>query len=91
MTRLGRIGAAAMIGVVKLYQVTLSPVVGGQCRFRPTCSQYAIEALREYGPIRGGWMTASRIGRCNPFTKGGYDPVKPRECGCDPRNEVGID
>ncbi|MEO1511170.1 MAG: membrane protein insertion efficiency factor YidD [Planctomycetota bacterium] len=80
-----------MIGVVKLYQVTLSPIVGGQCRFRPTCSQYAIEALREHGPIRGGWMTASRIVRCNPLTKGGYDPVKPRGCGCKPRDEVGID
>ncbi|MEL6499588.1 MAG: membrane protein insertion efficiency factor YidD [Planctomycetota bacterium] len=80
-----------MIGVVKLYQVTLSPIVGGQCRFRPTCSQYAIEALREHGPLRGGRMTASRLLRCHPFAKGGYDPVRPRRCECSPRDEVGID
>ncbi len=76
-----------MIGLVKLYQMTLSPIVGGQCRFRPTCSQYAIEALREHGPIRGGWMTVWRIARCNPFVKGGYDPVKPSET----HREVGTD
>lgn len=80
-----------MIGVVKLYQITLSPIVGGQCRFRPTCSQYAIEALREHGPLRGGWMVVSRIVRCNPFVKGGYDPVPPANAGSEPREKVGID
>lgn len=64
-----------MISCVKLYQLTLSPIVGGQCRFRPTCSQYTIEALREHGPIRGGWLGFCRVMRCNPFAKGGYDPV----------------
>lgn len=74
-----------MIAGVKLYQVTLSPIVGGQCRFRPTCSQYAIEALREHGPLRGGRMAAWRILRCNPFVKGGYDPVKPGRACCGDR------
>lgn len=87
MTWLGRAGARVMIGMVKVYQMTLSPIVGGQCRFRPTCSQYAIEALRAFGPLRGGWMAARRIARCNPFVKGGYDPVRAAER----RDEVGID
>ncbi len=91
MTHAGRLVAAAMIGAVKLYQMTLSPIVGGQCRFRPTCSQYAIEALREHGPLRGGWMAAARLGRCNPFAKGGYDPVKPARGHTPTRDEVGID
>ena len=91
MTRLGRLGSWAMIGLVKLYQVTLSPVMGGQCRFRPTCSQYAIEALREHGPLRGGWMAARRILRCNPFVKGGYDPVPPAAADGRAQGEVGDD
>lgn len=87
MTRVGRLASGVMIGLVKLYQMTLSPIVGGQCRFRPTCSQYAIEALREHGPLRGGRMAAWRIVRCNPFVGGGYDPVPPgRE-----QDEVGAD
>ncbi|MEM8756312.1 MAG: membrane protein insertion efficiency factor YidD [Planctomycetota bacterium] len=67
-----------LVGVVKLYQVTLSPVLGGQCRFSPTCSQYAIEALREHGPLRGARMAAWRVLRCHPLTRGGYDPVPPK-------------
>lgn len=68
-----------LIVLVRLYQVTLSPLLGGQCRYHPTCSNYAIEALKEHGALRGSWMVASRIGRCNPFAKGGYDPVPPAE------------
>jgi len=66
-----------LVLVIRLYQITLSPFLGGQCRYHPTCSVYAIDALRDYGAIRGSIMAAKRIGRCNPFAKGGYDPVPP--------------
>ncbi len=68
-----------LILLVRVYQVTLSPWLGRQCRYEPTCSHYAIEALREWGPVRGSWMAARRILRCHPFVRGGYDPVPPRE------------
>jgi putative membrane protein insertion efficiency factor len=63
--------------IIRIYQWTLSPLVGRQCRFSPTCSRYGYEAIEVYGPWRGGWMTVKRICRCNPLTKGGYDPVPP--------------
>ena len=66
-----------LIAIVRLYQVTLSPFLGGQCRYHPTCSAYAIGALTDYGPWRGSLMTLRRIGRCHPFARGGYDPVPP--------------
>lgn len=68
-----------LVALVKAYQLTLSPIIGRQCRYVPTCSQFAIDALREYGAARGIWMAARRICRCHPFAKGGYDPVPPRE------------
>lgn len=74
---LARAAAWPLIVLVKLYQFTLSPVLGRQCRFHPTCSWYALEALRTFGGFRGGWMALRRLGRCHPFSKGGYDPVPP--------------
>ncbi len=71
----GRWLAWPLILLVRAYQVTLSPLLGGQCRYHPTCSAYAIQALKDYGPIRGSVMALGRIGRCHPFAKGGYDPV----------------
>lgn len=68
-----------LVALVKAYQLTLSPIIGRQCKYVPTCSQFAIDALREYGAARGTWMAAKRICRCHPFAKGGYDPVPPRE------------
>lgn len=66
--------------VILAYRVTLSPIVGRQCRYMPTCSLYGLEAFREHGPVRGFGLTARRIGRCHPFAKGGYDPVPvPKE------------
>ncbi len=61
---------------VRLYQVTLSPLVGRQCRFVPTCSVYFIGAVETYGAVRGTLMGLWRILRCNPLSKGGYDPVE---------------
>jgi len=66
----------AIILVVRLYQVTLSPLLGGHCRYVPTCSAYFIEAVRRHGAMRGGAMGLRRILRCHPFAKGGYDPVR---------------
>lgn len=74
-----RIGNAPFIAMIKMYQFTLSPIIGRQCRFSPTCSWYGLGAYREHGPIRGTWLTAWRILRCNPFVKGGYDPVPIRK------------
>ncbi|MDR2970891.1 MAG: membrane protein insertion efficiency factor YidD [Bacteroidales bacterium] len=61
--------------MIKLYQLTLSPFFGKQCRFIPTCSQYGIEAIQKHGAWKGGWFTIKRILRCNPWGGSGYDPV----------------
>lgn len=63
------------IAVIKLYQITLSPIFGRGCRYSPTCSNYGLDAYRMYGPLHATWLTARRILRCHPFVKGGYDPV----------------
>ncbi len=64
-----------LIFLVRLYQVMLSPYLGRQCRFLPTCSEYFIEAVHRYGALRGGLMGSRRICRCHPFSRGGFDPV----------------
>ena len=66
-----------LIGLIDVYRFTLSGSLGGQCRFSPTCSHYAEDAIREHGAIRGTLMAAWRIARCGPFSDGGYDPVRP--------------
>ncbi|OGU77313.1 MAG: membrane protein insertion efficiency factor YidD [Ignavibacteria bacterium RBG_16_34_14] len=63
------------IFLIKGYQKIISPVLPPSCRFYPTCSEYGIEAIAKYGIIKGGIKTAWRILRCNPFSKGGYDPI----------------
>ncbi len=63
-----------LIAAVRLYQITLSPIVGRSCRFQPTCSNYMIGAVRKYGFARGGWRGICRLARCHPFCTGGYDP-----------------
>jgi putative membrane protein insertion efficiency factor len=68
-------GAVALKGAVIAYQWTLRPVLGCNCRFHPSCSEYALEALGTHGAIRGAWMSGRRILRCNPWHPGGYDPV----------------
>ena len=61
--------------LIRLYQLLVSPWLGPRCRFYPSCSHYAIEALDEHGLWRGGWLALKRLARCHPFHSGGYDPV----------------
>jgi uncharacterized protein len=61
--------------LIRLYQWVVSPLLGPRCRFYPTCSNYALEAINRYGAIHGGWLTVRRLGRCHPWHPGGFDPV----------------
>lgn len=63
------------LGLIKLYQWGISPLLGRQCRYTPTCSRYAEEALKKYGLIKGSWLAAKRIARCHPWGGHGHDPV----------------
>ena len=67
-----------LVGLIQVYRYTLSPVLGRQCRFEPSCSVYALEALHTHGALRGSWLATCRVCRCHPFHPGGYDPVPPR-------------
>lgn len=67
--------AKCLIRVVRLYQFTLSPFIGQQCRFLPTCSAYSIDALTKHGAARGSYLTLHRLARCHPWCAGGHDPV----------------
>ncbi len=69
-----RLPGNLMIGLVRMYQVCISPVLGSNCRYTPTCSAYFIEAVNKYGAIRGGFKGVCRICRCHPFRNGGHDP-----------------
>lgn len=64
-----------LIGLIRLYQITLSPWLGGACRYTPTCSNYGIQALEKYGAFKGSWLTIKRVLSCNPWGGSGYDPV----------------
>ncbi len=66
---------SVLIALVRFYRYAISPLLGRNCRFHPTCSEYALEAIERHGALRGGWMAAKRVGRCHPFNPGGYDPV----------------
>ncbi|MBD2090277.1 membrane protein insertion efficiency factor YidD [Microcoleus sp. FACHB-1515] len=66
-----------MLSLIRAYRLLISPLLMPACRFQPTCSQYAIEAIERFGAWRGGWMAMRRILRCHPFHPGGYDPVPP--------------
>ena len=64
-----------ILGLIRLYQRTLSPLLPSACRFYPTCSRYGYEAIDRYGVMRGGWLAVKRVARCHPFNPGGFDPV----------------
>ena len=69
-----RAPAELLVVLVRLYQILLSPILGGQCRFYPSCSAYFIQAVRKYGAVRGGLKGVGRVLRCHPFHRGGFDP-----------------
>ncbi len=72
--------ARSVIAVINAYRHMVSPLRPATCRFMPTCSQYAVEAVAEYGVVRGGWLAAVRLGKCGPWHRGGWDPI-PERCG----------
>jgi hypothetical protein len=74
-----------LVILIKGYRLLISPMLPPSCRFYPSCSSYAIEALERHGLLRGGWLAIRRVGRCHPFCEGGIDPVPERRppCGCD--------
>lgn len=78
----------ALIGLIKTYQYIASPWIGQHCRFHPSCSQYAREALERFGVIKGCYLTIKRLLRCQPFAKGGEDPVPDRQANQMPNNPV---
>jgi len=65
-----------LAGLIRVYQIGISPLLGGRCRFYPTCSQYARDSILKHGVIKGSYYSAGRILRCHPWNPGGYDPVK---------------
>jgi putative membrane protein insertion efficiency factor len=73
--QIARVPSLVLQLAIRGYQVALSPLLPPACRYYPTCSNYAVQAIEKYGALRGGWMAARRIGRCHPFAPGGYDPV----------------
>ncbi|MDN5764067.1 MAG: membrane protein insertion efficiency factor YidD [Microlunatus sp.] len=72
---MNRVLSAPLVLLVRLYQLVLSPLRPATCRFYPSCSAYAVTALTRFGPVRGGWLTLCRLGRCNPWNPGGIDHV----------------
>ncbi|MDR0790358.1 MAG: membrane protein insertion efficiency factor YidD [Bacteroidales bacterium] len=72
---LNKITSSLFLLLIKFYQMAISPHLPNACRFTPTCSQYAVEAIQKYGAFKGGWLAFRRICRCHPWGKSGYDPV----------------
>jgi uncharacterized protein len=77
-------GVRALMLPIVFYRRFISPLFGPVCRYQPTCSTYALRALRTHGALRGGWLAVRRIARCHPFHAGGYDPVPPRKGAASP-------
>ncbi|CRE50983.1 TPA: membrane protein insertion efficiency factor YidD [Yersinia enterocolitica] len=71
-------GSRILIGLIRGYQLVISPLLGPRCRFHPTCSHYGIEALSRFGMIKGSWLTLKRVLKCHPLNPGGDDPVPPK-------------
>jgi putative membrane protein insertion efficiency factor len=80
MTRLPR---GLLLALLAGYRRLVSPLLGPHCRFHPSCSAYAVTAITEYGALRGGWLALRRLARCQPFSRGGYDPVPARSAGTE--------
>ena len=83
LNALGRLLAWPLLLLVRIYSFVISPLLGVNCRYQPTCSEYAIEALRLHGAFRGTVLAARRIARCHPWGESGYDPVPPTDADKD--------
>lgn len=83
-----------LIGLLRAYRAVISPLYGQVCRYHPTCSAYALEAVTVHGSLRGSWWAARRVARCHPWADGGYDPVPlpvpPRSSGSRTRSSQGV-
>jgi putative membrane protein insertion efficiency factor len=86
---LSKATARTVIYVIQLYRHMVSPLRPATCRFMPTCSQYAVDALTEYGLVRGGWLAAVRLAKCGPWYPGGWDPIPERHPGGIGSREAG--
>lgn len=80
--------ARGVIAAIHLYRHTISPLRLPTCRFMPTCSQYAVDALSEYGLVRGGWLAVVRLAKCGPWHRGGWDPIPERHESCARSEDV---
>lgn len=80
MSLLNKILTTLLIGLVRIYQLFISPVMGSNCRFYPTCSSYMIQAIQTHGAIKGLWLGIRRVLRCHPYSDGGVDPVPEPKC-----------
>ena len=74
-------GARLLLALIGGYRRFISPLLAPRCRFAPSCSAYALEAVQEHGALRGSWLAVRRVARCHPFHRGGFDPVPPRRAG----------
>ena len=81
MNRLSNILAHVLVGLIRAYQYLLSPWLGPRCRYTPSCSAYAVEAIRIHGSVRGVWLAIKRVARCHPWANFGYDPVPAARVG----------
>ena len=82
-TLLVSLPAHCVRALIRIYQLTLSPFIGNQCRFHPSCSNYAMEAVEQHGALKGSWLAVRRLGRCHPYNPGGFDPVpQSRNTSC---------
>ena len=81
MNPVSRLVGQVLVLPIRAYQLLVSPLLGPRCRFYPSCSAYAVEALTTHGPLRGSWLAVRRLLRCHPWNPGGLDPVPPRRSG----------
>ncbi|MEX0429584.1 membrane protein insertion efficiency factor YidD [Nocardioides sp. DS6] len=77
-----------LIGLLRLYRTFISPLYGDVCKYYPSCSAYALDAVREHGSVKGSWLAVRRVARCHPWAKGGFDPVPPSPLHQDRHSRV---
>jgi uncharacterized protein len=85
---LSKIPGLLLKSTIRLYQLVISPILGPRCRYLPTCSEYAVEAIDRHGVVAGSWLAAKRIARCHPWGGSGLDPVPEKEARCQHRHQA---